>query len=504
MSTLTVNTQRRSINEIDVAFFPAAQGAQPVECIDSLRAILSISPARTGKKEDPNEYSIQFTAIPLAIDRQEEPISTDQVACEMQNPSRNSLSRWFTSRGKAQITGYINLRNSDAPNWQPVYILINKEKFETICQTLGNGAKELRELSKAVGQAATTNQVWTDEQKIAEATKRMQTRRVEILHPSHSAEHPLPPYKRTAEKVLLLWGTGITHGGWWEKQTQEHLHEAWTREVGRGTQGRVSEGTLTTPHVTETVAIKRLRLEEKNDEAAINTHFTRMEQISQRLYKYREQGILIPQCWECNGHRVLVAPRYDEDLQTLLKNKQLTTQSKLNIIESILKLVALTHQESVIHSDLKLENIVVHHREDGRSVLGIIDWDCARVNENNAQMLGGTSLYLPPEFYQGSIALTPAHDCWAAGVIAQEILTGKLPEPIEGAYRMALQEKFNPATFQRTLIDNLKQCHNNTYTQWWNRQCRQSKGSDLALLQLLNPKPKKRATIQQVLKALKT
>jgi HD-like signal output (HDOD) protein len=92
----------------------------------------------------------------------------------------------------------------------------------------------------------------------------------------------------------------------------------------------------------------------------------------------------------------------------------------------------LAHQQGIVHRDLKPANIFVVDEEPLR--IKLMDFGIAKVTEKrrpNATQRGevlGTPAYMAPEQALGNIdAITVATDIYALGIIAYEMLTGRLP-----------------------------------------------------------------------------
>jgi serine/threonine protein kinase len=124
------------------------------------------------------------------------------------------------------------------------------------------------------------------------------------------------------------------------------------------------------------------------------------------------------------------------DLQKLLASqKGLTVQASRAIIQKLLEAAGHLHDNSVVHRDLKLENIMVDTgaqdicSDDWKpAAVKIIDFDCVGEWTPSSPALRdvvGTDGYLAQEAYIGQYS--PQSDMFALGVIAYRFLTGKFP-----------------------------------------------------------------------------
>jgi eukaryotic-like serine/threonine-protein kinase len=92
--------------------------------------------------------------------------------------------------------------------------------------------------------------------------------------------------------------------------------------------------------------------------------------------------------------------------------------------------IARAHDFDVIHRDVKPENIFLCHREDGTTLIKLLDFGIARSLADSRLTskgdLFGTPQYMAPERISGKDATGPA-DLYALGVVFFELLTGRLP-----------------------------------------------------------------------------
>ena len=114
-------------------------------------------------------------------------------------------------------------------------------------------------------------------------------------------------------------------------------------------------------------------------------------------------------------------------LTSIIKNKELTEEQRLDLIKQLINLVNHLHSLNVVHRDLKPDNIMV---VEGNK-LKLVDFGFGKELDetNKTATLIGTPFYSPPELltiiptaYDGKKV-----DIWSAGVIIFELLVGYLP-----------------------------------------------------------------------------
>ncbi len=119
-------------------------------------------------------------------------------------------------------------------------------------------------------------------------------------------------------------------------------------------------------------------------------------------------------------------------LKEVLKEKgKISWPRVANIIIQVCDGLSAIHKEGIVHRDLKPSNVI----QTELLVCKIADFGVARPNSSNLtvceEIVGSTS-YMAPEVWTGEGVGAPA-DLYSLGVMAFELLTGKLPFEAESA-----------------------------------------------------------------------
>ncbi len=138
--------------------------------------------------------------------------------------------------------------------------------------------------------------------------------------------------------------------------------------------------------------------------------------------------------------------------QTLAKRMQegeLTLDEVFHILYQITAALQHAHERGILHRDLKPENIMLVDEGGRPASVKVLDFGLARIREEAGQPLepsssdedttpsgsrltnfgeiNGTPAYMSPEQCRGRLDLTPACDYYALGVLAYELIEGRLP-----------------------------------------------------------------------------
>lgn len=115
--------------------------------------------------------------------------------------------------------------------------------------------------------------------------------------------------------------------------------------------------------------------------------------------------------------------------QWMIDNPKPNLETVRGIIEQIAKGLQAFHRQEMLHQDLRPENIMI----DANGTVKIIDFGATKVaglmeiaSPIERKNLLGTAQYTAPEYFLGE-AGTSRSDIFSLGVIAYQMLTGKLP-----------------------------------------------------------------------------
>jgi serine/threonine protein phosphatase PrpC/ribosomal protein L39E/predicted Ser/Thr protein kinase len=141
--------------------------------------------------------------------------------------------------------------------------------------------------------------------------------------------------------------------------------------------------------------------------------------------------------------------------QWMADNPKPSVHSVREIVEQIAKGLMAFHRLEMLHQDLRPENIMI----DKSGVVKIIDFGSTKVaglmemtQPIRHQNILGTMQYTAPEYFLGEVG-APRSDLFSLGVIAYQMLTGKLPYGA-AVSRASTQSAQNKLKYQSALHDD--------------------------------------------------
>ncbi|MCC6179287.1 MAG: serine/threonine protein kinase [Chloroflexi bacterium] len=210
-------------------------------------------------------------------------------------------------------------------------------------------------------------------------------------------------------------------------------------ELGRGGMATVYKALQT--GLDRYVALKVLPAQ-----AAVDREFQeRFQREAMMIASLRHPNILtIFDYGTDDGHTYLVSELVAGGTLSDRLGRPLAVPEVVSVLEPIASALDYAHQRGIIHRDVKPSNILL--AEDGRPVLA--DFGIARMMDSSSglTMVGkvvGTPAYMAPEQARGA-ATDAAVDRYALGIVAYEMLTGRVPFVAETTHAVLFAQVSQP------------------------------------------------------------
>lgn len=199
--------------------------------------------------------------------------------------------------------------------------------------------------------------------------------------------------------------------------------------LGVGGMGTVYGGVQLS--VNRDVAIKVLRADLTNPEVALERFFREAKTISKLSHPNIVKLIDFGQDRDRELLYLVMELVRGHNLGDLLAQGRLRTSLALDVVYQVSGALTEPHAETVIHRDLKPDNLLLVPVSDGTLQVKVLDFGIARFMESNTQLTGtgmicGTPAYMAPEQAQNE-RLDARTDLYALGVILYEMLSGWPP-----------------------------------------------------------------------------
>ncbi len=205
--------------------------------------------------------------------------------------------------------------------------------------------------------------------------------------------------------------------------------------LGEGGMGRVYAGEQQMGTSVRKVAVKTLLTEFSKDPQVVARFMrecgTVVELEHPNTIKFHDFG-------QTDAGELYIAMEYvdGKDLADAIERGALEVGRVVNIMRQICGSLHEAHDKGVIHRDLKPENVILTTRAGEADFVKVLDFGIAKRSEaadaakeqklTQAGMVLGTPPYMSPEQFTGT-ELNNQSDIYSLGVMAYEMLTGKLP-----------------------------------------------------------------------------
>jgi len=121
-----------------------------------------------------------------------------------------------------------------------------------------------------------------------------------------------------------------------------------------------------------------------------------------------------------------------EDLAAVLRRRgPLRVSEAVDYILQGIEGLAEAHAHGIIHRDLKPENLFLHKRNDGGTIVKVLDFGISKMAMAAASTrtgdIMGSPAYMAPEQMESSTQVDHRADVWSLGVVLYQLVVGKPP-----------------------------------------------------------------------------
>jgi eukaryotic-like serine/threonine-protein kinase len=215
------------------------------------------------------------------------------------------------------------------------------------------------------------------------------------------------------------------------------------------------------PRIGREVAIKVLRAEVMEDPREMERFLDEARAVS----AINHRGIIsIFGAGELADGRQYLVMEYlkGEALDARLRREgKIPPAEVIPILEEITSALQGVHNAGIVHRDLKPGNVFLVQQDDGKPWVKLLDFGLARRGERtDVSRIAGTPDYLSPEHSRG-LAASPPSDMYSLGVMAFQLLTGRLPfsgrTPLEVMEKHVYDEPPNLLALEPSMPEALSQ-----------------------------------------------
>jgi len=148
----------------------------------------------------------------------------------------------------------------------------------------------------------------------------------------------------------------------------------------------------------------------------------------------------------------------------LEKEGALTPERALHVVEQVCGSLEEAHNRGIVHRDLKPDNVVLVERAGKKDFVKVLDFGIAkRANEEDRNeqkltqqgMVLGTPPYMSPEQFTGQ-PIDARSDIYSLGVMAYEMLSGRLPFQANTAWEWATQHMTQPPIPLESMAEGMR------------------------------------------------
>jgi serine/threonine protein kinase len=230
-------------------------------------------------------------------------------------------------------------------------------------------------------------------------------------------------------------------------------------KIGQGGMGEIWKGSQ--PLIGKQVAIKFLRGKMASDSDSIERFIREAKAVNSIKHKTLIDIFSFGDLPDGRPYFVMEYLQGQNLLSYIAENGPLPWSEILEIFGQLCEGLEATHQQGIIHRDLKSENLFLLKTPGKPFVVKVLDFGLAKLmdaDQENAQLtqagvVFGTPAYMAPEQCKGNVS--HLSDIYSLGIILFETITGRTPffEPGLSAAEVMLRHVGDPASAPSALVE---------------------------------------------------
>lgn len=219
------------------------------------------------------------------------------------------------------------------------------------------------------------------------------------------------------------------------------------REIGRGGMGVVFAAR--DEELERDVAIKVLAASYASDEGAVSRFFREAKTAGAIGHPNITAVYDLGRLRDTRPFMVMPLLEGRSIGDIICQDAPLTIKEVVRYLRGAAAAIDALHARGLVHRDIKPENIVVEASEDGQVMTRVLDFGLAALTSGENKLtrdgvISGTPDYMPPES-AGGRNLDPRGDIYSLGVVAYEMLAGRVPFEADNPIDALVQKRMNSA-----------------------------------------------------------
>jgi serine/threonine-protein kinase len=116
---------------------------------------------------------------------------------------------------------------------------------------------------------------------------------------------------------------------------------------------------------------------------------------------------------------------------TLRRRGPLRVSDAVDYVLQAIEGLAEAHAHGIVHRDLKPDNLFLHRRNDGGTILKVLDFGISKISLHGVSTRTGDIMgspgYMAPEQMESTRSVDARADVWSLGVVLYQLVTGQPP-----------------------------------------------------------------------------